>query len=86
MPVQSRGASFRARIQVAGSRHHGPWRGCLAAAEADPLTCVELSHSCTVSFLRPKQHGQNNTLKDVEALSVRISRRVDILTVVLEEL
>ena len=35
MPVQSRGASFRARIQVAGSRHHGPWRGCLAAAEAD---------------------------------------------------
>ena len=35
MPVESRGSSFRVRIRVAGSRHTGPWRGRVAAAEAD---------------------------------------------------
>ena len=51
-----------------------------------PLTYLELSHSCTVRFRRSKSHGQKNTFKNEEELSVRISRRVDILTVVLEEL
>ena len=33
--MESRGSSFRVRIRVAGSRHTGPWRGRVAAAEAD---------------------------------------------------
>ena len=43
--------TFRARIQVAGSRHHGPWQGRVAAAEAD-LRELEAARDASADMTR----------------------------------